>query len=412
MTSLRIRFLTTAVEWGGTEVHTAALARVLAGRGHDVSVVVAGTGSDAELQRARFRAAGVPALAVTGTWGTLRAAVGDVGVLTKGSIDAGTFPLELIARLRFGRLVTIEHSTCPMPERTTSRHFGVRGVGLWWYRRLAGRRLRALAPCRVICVSDAVRQQLVGRYGFDGRKTVVIRSGVDGGRFRRDDARGASRRSAWGIPAGALVFGAVGRLCHVKNYELALDAFARAVRRTSGRDLRLVLAGTGPSGDDLRALAGALGIAAHVIFAGFAAHPEDVYSAIDVFLMPSLKEGLPLALLEAMACECWPIATAVGGIPEILDRSDVGSLVSAGDADPFRLAVELAARMPAHVLRAMGARARHHVAQKFDAQAQFAALADEIQRTSPSSAAGSARAERVAAEHVEQEPHVMSRARP
>jgi glycosyltransferase involved in cell wall biosynthesis len=88
---------------------------------------------------------------------------------------------------------------------------------------------------------------------------------------------------------------------------------------------------------------------------------------------------LPLALVEAMACRCCPIAGSVGGVPEVVVNDTLGWVVQPGDDGAFLAAMQAAAALDPAERAAMGARAREHVAQHFNAARQFAALADVIE---------------------------------
>lgn len=101
-------------------------------------------------------------------------------------------------------------------------------------------------------------------------------------------------------------------------------------------DVRFVLVGHGPLHDDLVAQAEALGVADKVIFAGFRDDVADVLAASDLFVLSSLWEGMPLALLEAMAAGCAAVSTNVGGVAQVLQHGVTGLLVP--PADPPALA--------------------------------------------------------------------------
>jgi len=380
--ALKIRLLTDVAEWGGTEMHVLHLGRTLLERGHDVAIV--------ELGRPAYEADGRAAAAGIGLVHPDRrqppsrlpqTLAADVCVLAKGFIDVGNWRLDLAARLSGARYVTIEHLTCPMPPRRSARHLaGVPGVGLWWYRLRARRRARAVWPHRVICVSDAVRRELASGYRFPPRKLVTVRNGIDSATFVRDEAARQAWRARWGAGNGTVVFGAVGRLSAMKGYDVAIETFARVVAEGGG-DVRLVLAGEGPARSTLDALARSAGVADRVIFAGPTTAPQEIYAALDVFVMPSRSEGLPLALLEAMACGCAPIAMAVGGIPEVIGSPEIGWLVGAADRPAFLDAMSAAAALPLSGLAEIGDRARRHVAAHFDARTQFAEVARVIEET-------------------------------
>jgi glycosyltransferase involved in cell wall biosynthesis len=228
-------------------------------------------------------------------------------------------------------------------------------------------------------VSEAVRSELATGYGFAARKLLTVQNGIDVAAFCRDRDARARIRAGWGIAPDALVLGAVGRLAEMKGYGAAIAAFARVMQELPGADLHLVLAGEGPQRQALENAARAAGIGNRVRFPGFTSAPQEVLSALDVFVMPSLTEGLPLALLEAMACQCVPVATAVGGIPEVLTDPSFGWLVPPGDEHGFAGAMKDAAQTRVAELSAMGQRARARVSERFSAHTQFARVADAIE---------------------------------
>jgi glycosyltransferase involved in cell wall biosynthesis len=142
----------------------------------------------------------------------------------------------------------------------------------------------------------------------------------------------------------------------------------------------LVLVGDGAERAALEQKARLLSCREQVIFPGFTDRPWEAYSGLDVFVLPSRDEALPLALLEAMACGCCPVAMAVGGVGEVLSNPRLGWLVPAADRTGFLTAMQAAVALPDPARAEMGGRARQHVVSKFNAQRQFAALADVIER--------------------------------
>ena len=305
----------------------------------------------------------------------------DACVLVKGFFEVGDWRLDLAARLRFANYLTIEHLTGePVPVKTSRRHFGVfSGLGLWWYRDRLRKFSRSIGPRAVVCVSDAVRRRLVVDYRFPARKVFTVRHGIDVERFCLDPGHALACRQRWGIPAEAVVVGAVGRFSPMKGFDNALDSFQALLRRFPERDFRLVLVGEGNCEQDLKAKAVQILPGGRVIFEPFCDRPWEPFSAFDVFVMPSLNEGLPATLLEAMACECCPVATAVGGIPEVLVSQELGWLAPAGDPDAFTAAmIDAASRTPEHRM-AKGRSARQHVRENFNGAVQFKALGDIIE---------------------------------
>jgi glycosyltransferase involved in cell wall biosynthesis len=128
------------------------------------------------------------------------------------------------------------------------------------------------------------------------------------------------------IPAGNRVLLAIGRLSKEKAHIDLLQAVGELKRRGE-RNFRLVIVGTGPELDRLRAEAKALGIGDETVFAGSTTRVATFYSLADVFILPSHSEGSPNVLLEAMASGVPVIATAAGGVPEIVQPGLNGLLV-------------------------------------------------------------------------------------
>jgi glycosyltransferase involved in cell wall biosynthesis len=369
--------VTRASAWSGTEVHTLELASLMARRGHTVTIVQ--TGRDLYSTPVRERRIGVGVTSLPLRYGGLKSIRADVGVLVKGSFDIGSPLADAAHRFAFPRFVTIEHLTqSRLAARPRIDTAGLRPrLGVWWYRDALSRRARSPWPHLTICVADAVKTRLLNDSGFPASRVTTVHNGVDTARFRRDEAQGAALKARWGIPAGARVFGAIGRLSPMKNLELAVRGLA-GLDAGAARDAWLVLAGDGPERKALESVARRHGVETRVLFPGPTSDPASVYSAFDLFVMPSVNEGLPFALLEAMSSECAPIATDVGGIPEVITEG-TGWIVPAGDGDAFGDAMREAATMPPLAVRQIGAAARRRVHTRFNADVQYAALADLLE---------------------------------
>jgi glycosyltransferase involved in cell wall biosynthesis len=131
------------------------------------------------------------------------------------------------------------------------------------------------------------------------------------------------------LPKELLKIGFVGRLSREKGVDLLLEAFALLSRDRA--DAQLVLCGEGPLLDCLEARARDLDLFDRVVFAGFVNHVADVLEKMDIFVMPSLTEGMPMVLMEAMAANKKIVATRVGGMPEMLSAYERSALVAPGD---------------------------------------------------------------------------------
>ena len=193
------------------------------------------------------------------------------------------------------------------------------------------RQLRAAlgAADHVVCVAEALRREALA-LGVPPEKVTTLRNGVDGRRFTPGE-RGATR-ARLGLPADRPLLLCVGHLVRRKGQHLLLPALAAAF--PAGSRPRLVLVGDGADAGALRAQAARLGLADDVLFAG-AVHPDalpDWYRAADALVLPSLREGWPNVVLEALACGTPVLATSVWGTPEILAGCRAGLLVEPSEA--------------------------------------------------------------------------------
>lgn len=186
---------------------------------------------------------------------------------------------------------------------------------------------------------------------------------------RRDDAAAATLRAQLRLSPSTRVFAAVGRLSPEKNLALLLHAFAGATRDA---DAVLLVVGDGPQREELQALASELKLDARVRLLGCRDDMPALYSLMHALVLPSLTEGMPLVVLEAMACEVPVIASAVGDVPRLLDRTQHGRLVAPGDRDALQTALRDACAQPA--LRDDAA--RRHVQEHHSAQAMARAYLD------------------------------------
>jgi glycosyltransferase involved in cell wall biosynthesis len=156
----------------------------------------------------------------------------------------------------------------------------------------------------------------------------------------RAEIRGADvTRETVGVRAQAFLVGTVGRLTPVKGIEYLLRAAALLVRTQTVPWIQVLIVGEGPLRTELEVLAQRLGISEHVRFLGERQDVEGLLGLLDVFVLPSLHEGIPIALLEAMRSGCPVIASAVGGIPEVIRDGVEGVLVPSKDAESLARAI-------------------------------------------------------------------------
>ncbi|MGF1643275.1 MAG: glycosyltransferase [Thiotrichales bacterium] len=190
------------------------------------------------------------------------------------------------------------------------------------------RRVAAKADC-VTVIHERLRRLFIDEIGLPASRVLTVYNGVDTQRFTPAEVR-TDLREQLGLPGGQIMFGWLGRMQPVKDLPVLIDAYARVCAEIHDGH-RLVLIGDGPERSLIEAQCDRLGIRDRVHLLGARSDIPDLINNLDVVVSSSRLEGVPLVLLEAMSCGKPCIATAVGGIPEVLD-SGLGMLVPAGDA--------------------------------------------------------------------------------
>ena len=209
----------------------------------------------------------------------------------------------------------------------------------------------------IVGVSQEITSLL--RLQYPKSTTVCIHNGIDTSSVRSSQSVGAKRKE-FQISESTLVVVSVGRLMPVKGIEYLLSAVSLCLKDTDKLDLRLVIVGDGPSRAALEGLAIQLGIAQYTLFLGARNDVYDLINMFDIFVLPSLHEGIPMALLEAMALERAIVASRVGGIPEVIDNMIEGKLAPAQDVQALKEAILELARSP-NLRARLGRSARERV---------------------------------------------------
>ena len=181
----------------------------------------------------------------------------------------------------------------------------------------------------VLMVSDTMRE-IISRYGVDPQRMMWIRNAIDSKYFRRSGVPDAAFRAELGIPPGATVVGAVGRLNGEKDYPNLLRAAQILLQERP--DLYFVIAGKGELEPELKALAAELGVAQRVIFMGHFHDVRKVFELMDLYVLSSTREGLPNTVLEAMAMGVPIVSTDVDGVKEAVSDQREAFLVPAQDS--------------------------------------------------------------------------------
>lgn len=198
---------------------------------------------------------------------------------------------------------------------------------------------RFLAKCSdtVVAVSETVKKDVLTYDGLSEDKVRVIYNGIDTDRFL--NLNGSLIRSKLGISSEAPVVGTVGRLTLQKGQKYLIDAVSK-IKEKFPR-IMLLIVGDGPMKEELQNYAKTHGLNEHVIFTGSRRDVPALLAAMDIFVLPSLWEGLPNALLEAMVSGKPIIATDRPSIREIVSSEEIGILTPSENSDALANSIEL-----------------------------------------------------------------------
>lgn len=346
--ALYVFHMNTERTWRGGEGQTLALAEGLARRGQRCTVIAQAGGELAP--RARAAGLAVEEVRMRGEW-------------------------DLAAVATLARLMKRERPDVVHMHTSHAHTLGVlaskwSGVG----RRIVSRRVdfsihrHALSLSglkykfgvdRYIAISDAVKTQLV-KDGLDPTRIAIVHSGVDPGRFVGGD--GAKARADLGVPTEAPLVGTLAHFGWHKSLETLIAAAESIVRARP--DAWVAIVGDGALRPQLEAERAKSPVAARILMPGFRTNVADFLAAFDLFVMPSVLEGLCTAILDAFAVGVPVVATRAGGIPELVRNETTGLLVE--PRDPAALGAAIVRALGDEPLRRrLAAGARAHLAAGF-----------------------------------------------
>lgn len=246
-------------------------------------------------------------------------------------------------------------------------------------RRAFGKRVRKLLGARVaahlcnstICVSNAIRGSLIQQYGFPKRKLRTIHNGVSTREFVLGETDGLAVRTKLQICSDDFLLVCAARLSPEKGIDILLSAMSQIVQHYPS--CKCVIIGDGPIRANLLEQLTSLGLSRHVFMEGFQADVRPYFWAADVFVLTSRIEGLPLSVLEAMACGLPCIVTDVGGNAEAVVHNVNGLIVPPGSVDEVVQAVLYLLTQPQERAR-MAQASRPHVCSEFDIEVKMAEI--------------------------------------
>ncbi len=223
-------------------------------------------------------------------------------------------------------------------------------------------RLSARHVSAIVAVSDGVRHFLSESVGLSDDKVVTIPNGLPVRRYHVQGNR-AAFASSLGIPADSAILATVGRLRRQKGHRYLIDAIATL--SSMGHDVCLCIVGEGEERPRLQAQVQKLGIADAIRFLGHRRDIPYILASCDVFVLSSLWEGLPRAVLEAMASETTIVATDIAGTNEVLVDRVNARLVAPGEGKALADAIEEMLVQP-ELARSYAHRAYFDVRQNYD----------------------------------------------
>lgn len=217
----------------------------------------------------------------------------------------------------------------------------------------------------VIVVSEAIRDKAIRLGVIPPARLHAVQNGILTDRFSVDPAQAAARRAEFGAGPEDTLAVAVARLVPWKGIEMLIDAVA--ILAPSRPRLRVVVVGDGPLRAELEQRAAARGVGGQLTFAGMRRDVPEILAAADVFVLPSIAEGMPIAVLEAMAAGLPIVATAVDGVPEVVLDGEVGLLARTREPAEFAERLDALVADPER-RRHLGESARRRVETVFSAR--------------------------------------------
>ncbi len=356
------------VSVGGAEVQAERLAAYLSGKGLKVGVVTRGAaGLPAHEERSGFWIERIPQLG-PGKVKTLSFMAGAILALWRCRGEYEIFH----AHLSFAPALVASSMGRLLGKRVIVKYgnsglFGdVQASQRTWRGRVRLTVLRRWVDVNIALSAEMETELLAA--GFPSERICRMVNGVDAEAFRPQESKTAAKESLGLADRTIALF--VGRLTAQKALPTLMLALQNAV--TVCPQLHLVLVGDGPDRLALEQRVSELGIAPHITFVGKAADVRPYLNAADMFVLPSVAEGISNALLEAMAAGVACVATAVGGSPEVLDDGACGVLLPPERPDLLSAALVRLARDPDEAAR-LGRLARSRILSHYD----FAVVGDQ-----------------------------------
>jgi glycosyltransferase involved in cell wall biosynthesis len=246
-------------------------------------------------------------------------------------------------------------------------HFG--RLASWCFLQIE--RMLAKRTTWMIALTDAERDEHLARGVGRADRFAVVPSGIDLEQFRQAGDKVGRKPAGFDCPPDAIVVGSIGWLTPVKGHRVLLEAVA--LLRPEWPRLRVVIVGGGPLRDELERLARARGIAEAVRFLGARTDVPECLAGMDIYVQPSLNEGMGRALIEAMAAGRPVAASRVGGMQAVVQDRKTGLLVPPDDPAALARALDELLRKPDWA-KELGAAARASIGERYGESAMVRAI--------------------------------------
>ena len=215
---------------------------------------------------------------------------------------------------------------------------------------------------KIVPVAKSVREDVLkNNWSVPEEKISVLENSIDYGRFADVSISKEDAKKMLGLPSDAFVFGTIGRLAPTKGLLYLIEAFPKVKEQKPSA--HLVLLGDGPCRAELEQQASNMSCRDSIHFLGHRDNIEQLLRGMDVFVLASVAEGMPRAILEAMAVGVPCVATEVGGIPEIISGNNVGVLVPPKDSEALAEAMVNIANITDEKLEKQVEKAQNRVRQ-------------------------------------------------
>jgi glycosyltransferase involved in cell wall biosynthesis len=361
---MNILFVTNHLNVGGITSYVFSLSRGLKKLGHNV--YLASSGGDC---LTRFTEEGIIFIPIP--------------IKTKSEINVFKVGISFLTLLKDIREKNIQivHTNSRVTQvlgYLLKKKTGIIHVTTWhgFFRR---RWFRKIFPCwadKTIAISESVKAHLLSEFEADVKSVELVYNGIDSEKIRlKEPVTRSEVKIKFGLKDGPVV-GIIARLSDVKGHVYLIRAMEIVLKKFG--DAQLLIVGEGKMKKELQALVEQLKIKKSVVFIARSNNIAELYYIIDVFVMPSLKEGLGLGLMEAMAGGKAVVGSAVGGIRNLIQDRQNGLLVGAKDVVGLSRAIQELLNDPA-AAAIMGHNARIFINQNFSLE-KMLNLTQEIYR--------------------------------